>query len=72
MAVEEQKEERKDEPSRAAKEERKEVEEKDPEVKKWIEQMEEDQSLLVVDPPKQGPKSEIYHDLNLISNNKYL
>jgi len=43
-------------------------EEKDDEIKKLLEQMEEDQSMLVVDPPCVKPRSRAYRVLDVFSN----
>ena len=40
-------------------------EEKDPEIKALLEEMEEDQSMLVVDPPSKKPKSRAYRALDV-------
>lgn len=47
-----------------AKQEIKVEEEKDPEIKKLLDQMDEDQSMLVVDPPSNNPKSRTYKALD--------
>lgn len=43
-------------------------EEKDPEVKKLLEQMEEDQAMLAVDPPTVGVKSRAYRAIDAYDN----
>ena len=46
------------------KEEQKVEEEKDSEIKKLLEQMDEDESMLVVDPPNKNPRSRAYKALD--------
>lgn len=59
-------------------EEQKVEEEKDPEIKQLLEMMEEDQSMLVVDPPSKRPRSrayralDVYHQQNVESGNSIL
>ena len=61
------KREKKEEAKRQEEEKEKE-EEKDPEMKKLIEQMEEDQSQLLVNPPSTNPRSNIYKALDTFND----